>query len=351
MDRDPVNAVAPVNATDPIRRDSALDMVKGMLVIGMLIIHSSTLFLEQIELRRLIYPDMLGFVSGSWLLVSGYLLGLHYKSSFVSTPAVITYRLLNRGWRLVVIFVVSNLLLGRISLLDCLANGSAARCDLTNIFLVGDGTLAFEVLLGIGYVLMFAPFILWLSTRVMVVVVLTWVIFLSVIQAAGVKLPMLSWMLACGFAGILLGSFLHPGEVQRILIKHRGVVIFAALSFWAAYALLTQSHVVKMTSPFFYIAQIVAILSLLYLVGEKMLQVGWLNRPMTVMAHYSLLAYIGQIALLQFLNYLLPDESWLRGFVSSFTLVLFILLGGLYLLSYLRGRLSVVDKVYRAVFG
>jgi hypothetical protein len=65
MGRAPMNAVAPMSATDQSRLDSPLDVP--------------------------------GFTSGSWFLVARYLLGFRDKSSIDLTPAVITYRFLNRG--------------------------------------------------------------------------------------------------------------------------------------------------------------------------------------------------------------------------------------------------------------
>jgi hypothetical protein len=78
-------------------RDRALDMVKGMLVIGMLIIHTSKIFIQSGEIRTLIYPRLLGFVSGSWVLISGFIIGGHYRKGFERDRSGVTHRLLGRG--------------------------------------------------------------------------------------------------------------------------------------------------------------------------------------------------------------------------------------------------------------
>lgn len=334
-------------------RDQALDMVKGLLVVAMLIIHASNLFVDTPAIKWLVYPTLLGFVSGSWLCISGYIIGLRYRLEFSEDSRAVSRRLFGRGWRLVAIFAGSNVLLGNMHLASCFGFGQTGACDLTQIFVYGDDGQAFEVLLGIGYLLLIAPACLWLPTRLITGATLCLVVGLSVLDGAGVKLSLLSWMLACGIAGIVIGTAVSPGHLRNVLENSRGKILTASLALiiWTVTEALFLFSPVSSISPAFYVPHVVSALWMLYVAGAWMAGVGWLSRPLTIMAHYSLLAYMGQMAILRTWYYAASDWPVASHFSVSFVVTFCTLMTGLYVLSALRSRFAGVDRLYSSVFG
>lgn len=327
-------------------RDAALDMTKGLMVIGMLLTHANNMFAD-FAAYELIYPGLIGFISGAWLFVAGYIVGLRSGTSFRRAPGLVTRRLLSRGVRLVGVFVVSNLLLGHLSPAACGVAGD--RCDLLEIFVLGDDRQAFEVLLGIGYVLIFAPIFLRLPRASTALIVVVLVIGLSVLEAAGLVIPLLAWMLACGFAGIALGLYYSPAEVRAAGSPSAGVMV--AMLVWVVTKALNVTGMVSSISPVVYVPHVVSSLWLLYVAGEHLKTVTIARRPLALMAQYSLLAYMGQMLLLQVWRILTADVPGLRTLPVSMVAVLAALLLSLATLSALRRRSRVVDSMYRAVFG
>ncbi len=336
-----------------IARDDVLDMVKGLLVVGMLIIHASNLFLDDPAAQRLVYPRLLGFVSGSWLWIGGYIVGRRYRNFFQQDPRAITQRLISRGWRLVAIFVVSNVILGNLSVASCFGYEPVGGCNLIQVFLLGDDAQAFEVLLGIGYLLVIAPLCLWLPTGLIAGITLGLVAGLSALEQAGVDLPLLAWMLACGIAGIIIGSLVSPRAIQSVLGNARPRNLFVALALltWGSTAALFASRAVSIVSPVFYIPHVVSALSLLYVLGAWIARVELLRGPLTLMAKYSLLAYIGQMAILQGWYRVASHWSAAGYFLVSVVVTLLTLLASLHVLASLRNKFGVIDRIYLSVFG
>ncbi len=103
-------------------------------------------------------PVLLGFVSGSWVFLSGVIVAHYYQSKFALSPFAVTRRLWIRGAKLLFIFITLNYLV------YLLGMKPGVRFDLdvlAEIFGRGGGYLSsFEILIGIAYVLIAAPVIL-----------------------------------------------------------------------------------------------------------------------------------------------------------------------------------------------
>ena len=211
----------------------------------------------------------------------------------------------------------------------------------------------FEVLLGIGYVLVISTACLRIPVNVLAGLTLCVLVGLSGLQATGFKLPLLSWMLACGISGIVIGSLAHPQKIHRVMevTWSRTLTTVLAVLTWCNTEMLFVFNVVSFNSPAFYVPHVTSALWMLYGAGTWMETVALLKRPLTVLAHYSLLAYIGQMGILQAWHYLVSDWSMANSFPVSILVAFFLLLGGLQSLSALRNEFRLVDRIYRSVFG
>lgn len=351
-----MHAVMVRSAISPWRggvRDQTLDMVKGLLVVGMLVIHAGNLFIDTPENRQLVYPILLGFVSGSWLLISGYIIGLRYRLKFWDDPRAVSRRLMGRGSRLVVIFLISNVILGHFSPAACVGYGSADRCDLWHVFVVGDQSQAFEVLLGIGYVLLVAPLALRVPIRPMSALTVVLLIGLSISEVAGFDMPMMAWMMSCGISGIVIGSLASSPVVHRIMAQTwtRSLAAVLAVLTWCGTGMIFVFGVLPYDSPAFYVPHVASVLWMLYGISPWVATSPLVSRPLGLLAHYSLFAYMGQMAILQTWRIFAPDWPGVDSFPVSVGVGFFTLLGGLHLLSVLRSRSGLVDKLYLSVFG
>jgi hypothetical protein len=331
-------------------RDGALDVVKGMLVIAMLIIHTSNIFIQSDGVRNLIYPWLLGFVSGSWVLISGFIIGGHYRTGFERDRSGVTHRLLGRGWRLVAIFALVNLLLGQLSL-TCSVSQSLRTCDPVILFLFGDlSGRTFEILLAIGYLLILSPIALWWP-RSAVCFILLAIILATVASLAGMRLHGLFSLLLCGAAGIVAGGLAAPRQLSSLLTEARPRLVAASLAIVGCSGYLWQRMAMGQSPTALYIVYVMSVLTLMYLASVWIEKHSLLGRQMAVMAHYSLLAYIGQMGILQALRWLIPGSSLLASFPLMFAVALVVMLISLHILDFLRSRYGIANKAYAAVFG
>lgn len=333
-------------------RDVSLDMVKGLLVIAMLLIHCGTLFLDSERLRHLIYPIALGFVSGSWLFMSGYLIGTLNSREPAGDPRSTTGRLVGRGVRLVLIFAASNIVLGRLTLhpgpWDDVVLG-----QLTGAFIYGSDQLAFEVLLGIGYLLMIAPALLATGTRGMAAAASAFIGLATVYGWLGIEWKLVPWMLCSGVAGAAVGSLCAEGGFGEFIadMGHRRCAVAVALSVWFVTLVGAVGELFRLTQPIVYLPHVASMLTLLYLLGQSVRRINVFRRPLALMAHYSLVAYMGQMAILHLLHAIAEKWLILKFYPVAFATALLVLLTALYLLDSLRHGLPAVDRAYRWLFG
>ena len=333
-------------------RDSGLDLVRGMLVIGMLIGHATYPFILTDTIRVFIFPGLFGFVSGSWVMISGFIIGTYYRPKFSSARAVVTRRLIDRGCRLVAIFAVANVLLGQISLTCDLAPGFR-DCDVVNVFLLGDlSGQAFEILLGIGYLLIVSPAFLWWPR---LAVVASSIVFMLVAAAPFMhsRLTTLAWIFTCGSIGIITGSLVTPRYLGRLLsepqLRRRAAVLAAGV--WIGYTWLYAADMIHGYTNIAYPAYVMSLLAMLYLVSPWIRVQDWAGRELIFMARYPLLAYLVQMGILRALWLLVPGPSPYKSFPVVLAVALVLLLVSLHGVDYLRGRFGPVDKAYLAVFG
>jgi len=327
-------------------------MVKGAMVVIMLITHASNLFLEIPSLRYLIYPVLFGCISGGWIFISGFLISNHYQTFFEENVGATSRRLVVRGLRILALFLVTNLLLGKISV-TCDWSAPLDECQPWRLLVLGDNAgMTFEILQGIAYVSMVAPFYMAMP-KVATAGIVFMVVVATVAAFLGFKAEALSWMLLVGLAGVALGWYI-PAEKLRQLVtdpSRRRVAAICAAAAWGAYHLVANAGGYARTDVAAYIVGVAGILLLLYVSN------GWLNwrgaadRYMNLMARYALFSYVGQMAILWTLHYLTAGVPLLHSYPVGLFGGLFLLLGSLELLDVLRRRSRWINGAYQWVFG
>ena len=349
----PAIAVSGAAKSSPIAgRDEGLDRVKGMLVLTMVIAHTANLTLQSEALRYLIYPVALGFASGSWIFISGFLVGAHYQASFDRDVGGTTRRLMSRGLRILAIFLVVNIALGKIDF-TCPGGVGAGDCHAWNLLVLGRNQgMTFEILQGIGYVLIMAP--LYMSMpRSATVGIVGLILFATVMHFFGESSAGLSWMVLVGLAGLVLGWYVPPSMLRRVWTEPdtRALALFASVLLWSLYQVITFLPDKHHPIVGVYLIGVVGGTLALYAVNGWIHWRGIARKSMDRMAQYALPAYIGQMGILWIWHVLTRGNDLLHSYPVSLLVVFTGLLLALAALDALRRRLHVVDALYRAVFG
>lgn len=331
-------------------RNSALDFVKGALVVAMVGYHAGTLFISDLSTKEFTLGVLLDFVSGSWVFVSGLLIIWYYREKFEESPRAVSSRLWVRGLKILLLFLSLNAGIYCLGLSPHRTRFFDLH-TLTTIVVHGGGTLSsFEVLVGIAYLLLLSPLILYAGRLGPYLVGLT-LFGCMVFTTTGNQLSPNVWLVICGLGGVMSG-YLWKAKVKMLPIAtpsdHIVGLIGALLAACAYYGLKIyfgykrenlQIYLLGITSLFFS-----AYLSYMLVDSRS----RW-NQALQLLGRYSLPCYIGQMALL-----------WLGYSISgaigpfSFWIMMPATLAGLFIamsfLDSLRQRNMAANKVYRFVF-
>jgi hypothetical protein len=178
-------------------RIEQIDILRGIFLILMICLHVGYSFLSDTSIMNVFIPILRMSTIGFPLLV-GVVLGLRGFSS----------KNIQRGFILVGIFLILNLII------SALNSNFGFLSQLFNVLLIGNqDTTAFEILLPIGYILIFSKFIALLNKN--------WHIFLII-------LAMLSWewffhsynlvILTSGLVGYAIGKNYNKLNIQQKLL-------------------------------------------------------------------------------------------------------------------------------------
>ena len=313
-------------------RDHALDMVKGFLVLAMVVYHTATTFLPDGALQHQIYHS-LHIVSGSWIFISGFIIIMHYREKFGRNPTGISRRLVVRGVKLLLLVSVLNFVITLLMRYDTLDSMLIPQA-LWNIYVIGDGQASFEILIGIGYLLILGP--LFLLHRIIgPLLALILVAAGMVYQFVGTtQLPSNAWMLVCGLSGLLAGVAAARGRLAALVfhpIAGRAALILAAVATVVYLGPLT-THWSLRTMLFAYIPGIVVSLLFLYILATRLRWEGASEQVFSLMAHYSLSCYVGQMFIIMALHRIVGGHPILASYpVALILVVIFMLLGILFL--------------------
>jgi peptidoglycan/LPS O-acetylase OafA/YrhL len=342
----------PVPATSvKSQRIAALDFTKGALVLIMVLYHWLNYFYgPQSEIYR-----YLRFLTPSFIFITGFLISSVYLSKYGVENPRLPGRLIQRGLKILGVFVVLNviriLFLPQSSQRQLIAEHSSLR-SLADIYLIGTNlgggqgkAIAFYVLVPIGYLLVLSALLL-VGARfypyffhAVFIFSLLCVLALDLNGTSSANLQLLT----IGLLGVILGYI--PIDKINSFVKHPYIVVAAYLCYVAAITVWNVIYPLQ-------IAGVCLSLMILYLVGDTGGEQGSVRSVVILLGQYSLLGYIAQIAVLQVLHQGLKHTSLGGGaalavsFFSAVALTILIVEAT----HRVRRKVGSVDRMYRAVF-
>lgn len=324
-----------------ISRDLALDVVKGVCVIVMVLYHSICYFPgSDLDTKYL------AFVSAAFIFLAGFVATSIYlqKYDLRLQRGIIFMRLTTRGLKLILIAVglnlVTMLLLGG----GQCRQGAAMDVMLWNLLTGSDYHAAsFVLLVAIGYCLFGIGVPLAVGGGRVIALVctaVTAVIFAQVSNHYQWQGHYYVQLFAIGQVGAMVG-LLKPGTVER-LSSHLDLVL---LLYFA------QLLLAIMWPPCYllYFLNVFCTLLAIYSIGSKLDYEYWLTKKMILLGKYSLLAYLFQIFFLQALRRLIPVHE--GNVLVAFLLACVASLGCVEVVQWLRRRLSYFDSIYHFALG
>ena len=338
--------VKPASAASRI---PAFDFTKGALVLFMVLYHWLNYFYG---VEGDVYK-YLRFLTPSFIFITGFLISYVHLSKYGVGNPQLAKRLFWRGLKLLVVFVVLNLLITLV-----LPNSSArsmffgrSGANLFAIFVSGNvyvdrtsKAAAFTILVPIGYLLMVSA-VLSLVCRFfkysfhVACGLLMLAVFLLGMQ--GIHSVILE-LLAIGLLGVVCG-YATKEEMQKV-VSHPLVAVVAYVAYLGA--------VTAWDAPFpLRIVGVLLTLILIYMAGSGSGEPGRLRRRLILLGKNSLFGYISQIAILQALRRGLGHTGLGMGvliasFIAGFALTMF----SVEAVDWLRPKSAAFDWCYRAVF-
>jgi hypothetical protein len=329
-------------------RISALDFTKGALVLIMVLYHWINYFLGPHDNRYL------RFLTPSFIFISGFIISNVYIFKYGISDPQLPKRLIQRGLKILGVFLLLNLSRSFI------APGHPQDVALTthdwlrslfDIYILGSGvgggqakTVAFFILVPISYLLLLSAGLVIVSRYFRFTVHVVCLLFLLVIAVSnykGVDIPNLE-LLAIGLLGVIAGYL--PTERVNAVVRHPYLLAAGYVAYLAA---ITVWNVI-------YPLQIIGVylsLMILYLMGLQSGEPGRIRATVVLLGKYSLLGYIGQIAILQCLRFVIHPFSWETSLLAlSFILAFALTIASIKVADILRSRLIVVDRLYKFVF-
>ena len=324
-------------------RDASFDFLKGFLVLVMVVHHTWEFFVGQ-DYWLIRYVD---FVTGGFVFAAGFLPTLLLRSNPAMNVQKSCNRLLKRGVKLLLLFVVLNLTLGIV--LEKSPSGKQFGVvqfllNLQPIFLSGDKSrVAFAILVPIAYTLI-ALAILLQARQVRFVVAMTalgLLIFCTLSAAWSFNLYYLSMGLAGGAAGILV----DPNKLGRPLpLSTKALLWLGTAGYMVSISFLRHDNAIL------YAAGIFCVLGCVYTSVKTFEDQSFWFESCVVLGQYSLVGYLSQILFLQVLRRIhVSVLQWSLGLIP-FLLTCVFLCGLCFGLDYLRKRDRRIDSLYRFVF-
>lgn len=325
-------------------RNSALDFTKGILVLLMILYHWFNYFVSP-EGIAYVY---LRFITPSFIFLAGFLIGNTYPSKYGWGSRKATSRLFERGVKIVVIFTSLNLAAN--GLVSSTFKGEMPGLgrflrDAVWIYGPGSAGAAFEVLLPIGYLLIFAAMAFLIHRQSDTLVRLSCgVVFglIGMLHYYGFSSTNLE-LVSVGLLGMVVGLF--PIERINSWVNHP----YGLLLLYACYTLAITVWNVR------YGLQIIGVclnLMLIYLVGLRLGSPSWTQNKIEILGQYSLFGYIAQIGILQVLYKTLSIiqlgvvARWTISFASAVILTSV----AVNTMHFARSKWPSINRIYSAAF-
>ncbi len=330
------------NGSAPAVRDLTLDVVKGTLVVAMVVYHAMNIFTtagpdEYVYVR---------FVSGSFILMSGYIVARFHEARFKADWRSTSRRLVVRGLKLVMLFTLLNLLIN----LTGIGNPNKVQLGiqrymstLFEVYVAGAPRIAsFQILLPIAYLLVAAPALLMLGRLSKWIFAASFAMAFALslfgIESANLEFAVLG---AIGLSGGMLTDAMEKPFAMRGVWRIGGSLLASVLLMKYLNANLATSALGTMV-----------ILKLLYDLSKAVRPGSRLARATILLGQYSLVCYIAQIIFMQALSWGLSRPRWELGYETIFVVfaTVVFLLAFSASLAMLRDRYRFVDTAYKLTF-
>jgi peptidoglycan/LPS O-acetylase OafA/YrhL len=323
-------------------RNAALDFAKGGLVLCMVAYHSINYFRYDVQLLRHLH-----FVPSSFIFIAGFLLTHVYLPKMRAGDAQAYRRLFVRGLKVLILFTVLNVIVQAVfqTSYNRRLGLDVFIAQLDTIFLTGERRAAvFGVLLPISYLLLVSSVILRVVRR--------WPWALHALAVAAFALcvaleqrGLLTFnleLLSMGLIGMVVG-FAPKRWLDRLAVNLSALVVIY-VAYFAATHVWYPSYLINAVG-------VALSLLLLYAVGQRIGSRGLIARNAALIGNYSLLSYLVQIAVLQFLFRLSRATGVMeRDLVVPFLATILVTFALIKAVNFARVRSSAADRTYKFVF-
>lgn len=325
------------------QRIASIDATKGLLVIFMVVYHSIN-YTEQYHLAF----KYLAFLPPSFILIVGMLLSaLHLKQKHDPTNTN-ALKYLKRGTKLLAIFLVLNilaLLVSAQSFNEFFILTEQLVENAVHVFITGtEGRLAFEILLPISYFIILSPLLILTHNHSRYAVI--GLALFTIISAIVLDIIDSSWpnlnLVGAGMLGLVIGFF--GSDNIRNGCRNLPVIL-------AIYAFIfTFGYIVERNTAI-QLLEAASALALIYCICLKLNHTSWTKSLLVLLGRYSLISYISQIAILQFLSLFIGrPEIFSTTSLSLFLLTTFLMIAIVLATDWARKYSQTVSLLYRFLF-
>jgi Acyltransferase family. len=320
------------------QRVAALDFTKGTLVLLMVLYHWLNYFVSLDGS----YYKYLRFLTPSFIFITGFLVSHVYLRKYRITDPRLPKRLLERGLKLVAVFLALNLVIGFL-----IRGGFEAPLSQWEFYFTGSAAgkrASFAVLLPIGYVLLGLAGLTVLARfykNAIHAVTALLLVSLIALSFAGSSNAMLE-LIGIGLLGASIGHL--QMDWSSVISRRLFALLLAYAGYLCAITILNEIFVLQ-------IVGVCLTLAIIYRIGGSSKGPASIWNPVLLLGRYSLLAYIVHVFILQTLRAaarLAGAGIWAAG-------LSLIAAGALTLLSVAvvdraRAKFTFVNRLYAAVF-
>lgn len=322
-------------------RDSNLDFVKGFLVFSMVIYHTFNYF----SIAGYSATQYVRYSTGAFIFISGYIVATYYKNKFYLNQTAVCKRLIIRGIKLLLIFLVINLLISFVGM-----ESHKASYDLNNfinnfnaIFIGGNtNVVAFPILVPISYALFLSPLFLFFHAweKSLIVITALLVAIYLLIDTNNFNL----YGLLIGIIGTLIG-LLQDSKKLYYSIKSN-VLIFILLCVCIFFMKYFDRNILT------YVVGVSIIIKLVYDFSQTQNPANPVSRMLVLCGQYTLLCYLSQIFFLQIIHRFVYQNRH----ELDYKILLIILITSIFLIilckivDLFRTKFALIDKSYRFIF-
>jgi hypothetical protein len=296
----------------------------------------------------------LRFLTPSFIFITGFIISNIYFGKYGIADPQLPKRLIVRGLKILAVFLMLNVFRSFFSPgsgLETSATAHSSVRSIIDLYLIGSGVgggdakaIAFFVLGPISYLLILSALLVVLCRYFRYTVHATCglcLLSIAVLNYYGLQSPNLE-LIAIGLLGVVAGY----APIDRInqFVSHAYFLVMAYAAYLVAITIWNVPYPLQIVGVYL-------TLMVIYFAGLKSEGPGSVRECVVLLGKYSLFGYISQIAIIQLLRPALRRiDSDTIVLATSFVLAFVFTILSVEVLDYLRRRLAVIDKAYKAVF-